>query len=44
MHIDFKEPHFKKSILYQDKYQNKIKLAFQGTKFFILEVYVDISY
>ena len=43
MHIDFKEPHIKKSIFYQKhKYQSKIQLAFQVTKFFIFEVYVDI--
>ena len=43
MHMDFKEPHIKKIyIIQKHKYQNKIQLAFQVTKFFILEVYVDI--
>ena len=42
MHIDFKESHTKKSILYQNKnIKKKIQLVFQVTKFFILETFVD---
>ena len=38
MQIDFKEPRIKKTyIIPKHKYQNKIQLAFQVTKFFILE-------
>ena len=43
MHINFKEPHIKKSILYQNtNIKKKIQLVFQVTKFFILEAFVDI--
>ena len=42
MHIDFKELHITKSILYQNTKSNKIQLAFQITKSFTLEVYGDI--
>ena len=44
MHINFKEPHITKSIYTKTQISNKIQLAFQITKSFILEVYGNIFY